>query len=83
MLTGGRCRAQAYAAGFQRVAIISGVGVREYYRRLGYALEGVGQYMVKTLDGSEAADPSTSVQYESTELDSFLGDQSHIDDHED
>mmetsp|Transcript_40354 Transcript_40354/g.95890 ORF Transcript_40354/g.95890 Transcript_40354/m.95890 type:complete len:752 (+) Transcript_40354:178-2433(+) len=73
----------AYAAGFQRVAIISGVGVREYYRRLGYALEGVGQYMVKTLDGSEAADPSTSVQYESTELDSFLGDQSHIDDHED
>lgn len=30
-----------------RLAVISGVGTRHYYRRLGYHLE--GPYMVKTL----------------------------------
>ncbi len=34
-------------AGLRRVAVIAGVGVREYYRRFGYALEDT--YMVKTL----------------------------------
>ena len=33
--------------GYSKIAIISGVGVREYYRRLGYRLE--GPYMVKKL----------------------------------
>jgi elongator complex protein 3 len=33
--------------GVRRVADISGIGVREYYRRLGYRLEGT--YMVKDL----------------------------------
>ena len=33
--------------GFSRIAVISGIGVREYYRKLGYQLEGT--YMVKTL----------------------------------
>ncbi len=33
--------------GYRRMAIISAVGTREYYRRLGYSLEGT--YMVKTL----------------------------------
>lgn len=33
--------------GYKRIAVISGVGVREYYRKLGYELEGT--YMVKDL----------------------------------
>ncbi|MDA3856201.1 MAG: tRNA uridine(34) 5-carboxymethylaminomethyl modification radical SAM/GNAT enzyme Elp3 [Candidatus Woesearchaeota archaeon] len=33
--------------GYKKMAIISGVGVREYYRKFGYVLEGV--YMVKNL----------------------------------
>jgi ELP3 family radical SAM enzyme/protein acetyltransferase len=37
--------------GFDRVAIISGVGVREYYRKHGYELaSGLGGYMMKTLE---------------------------------
>jgi elongator complex protein 3 len=34
--------------GFEKMAIISGVGVREYYRKFGYELE--GPYMVKKLN---------------------------------
>ena len=34
-------------AGYAKLAIISGIGVREYYRKLGYELEGT--YMVKYL----------------------------------
>ncbi len=37
----------AAAAGYSKLAVISGIGVREYYRKLGYALEGT--YMVKKL----------------------------------
>jgi len=33
--------------GFKKIAVISGIGVREYYRKLGYKLEGT--YMVKAL----------------------------------
>ncbi len=33
--------------GYQKLAVISGIGVREYYRKLGYSLEGT--YMVKSL----------------------------------
>ena len=33
--------------GFKKTAVISGVGAREYYRKLGYELE--GEYMVKKL----------------------------------
>ena len=35
------------SAGYKKIAVISGVGVREYYRKLGYKLEGT--YMVKKL----------------------------------
>lgn len=31
-----------------KIAVISGVGTRHYYRKLGYELE--GPYMVKSLD---------------------------------
>jgi elongator complex protein 3 len=34
-------------AGFRKVAVISAIGTREYYRKLGYELEGT--YMVKYL----------------------------------
>ena len=33
--------------GFKKIAVISGIGVREYYRKLGYVLEGT--YMIKKL----------------------------------
>ncbi|HPN81233.1 MAG TPA: GNAT family N-acetyltransferase, partial [bacterium] len=33
----------------KKIAVISGVGVREYYKKNGYNLE--GSYMVKTLEG--------------------------------
>ena len=35
--------------GFKKLAVISGVGVREYYRKLGYKLDGEGIYMMKEL----------------------------------
>jgi elongator complex protein 3 len=37
----------SYNLSFSKIAIISGVGVREYYRKRGYALEGT--YMVKNI----------------------------------
>lgn len=40
--------ARVQAFGVRKLAVISGVGVREYYRKLGYALE--DEYMVKTLN---------------------------------
>ena len=33
--------------GYKKIVVISGVGVREYYRKIGYKLE--GEYMVKGL----------------------------------
>lgn len=33
--------------GFRRMAVISGVGVRRYYEKLGYHLEGEGKFMIK------------------------------------
>ncbi len=35
--------------GVCRIGIISGVGVRKYYEKLGYTLQGVGNFMVKDL----------------------------------
>ena len=32
---------------FKKIAVISGVGVREYYRKLGYELD--GEYMIKDI----------------------------------
>jgi len=34
---------------FKKLRIISGVGVREYYRKLGYELDEEGIYMIKIL----------------------------------
>ncbi|GHW02797.1 hypothetical protein AGMMS50249_5830 [candidate division SR1 bacterium] len=38
---------KAKESGYERLSVISGVGVREYYRKLGYQL--VGTYMMKEL----------------------------------
>lgn len=35
--------------GYTKIAVISGVGVRNYYQKFGYELEGEGQYMVKRM----------------------------------
>ena len=37
----------ARQSGYEKIAVISGVGVRGYYRKLGYKLQ--GSYMVKNL----------------------------------
>jgi elongator complex protein 3 len=42
-----RCETLASSAGYSTLRVTSGVGVREYYRRLGYAREGM--YMYKPL----------------------------------
>jgi elongator complex protein 3 len=34
-------------AGFKKIAVIAAIGTREYYRKLGYRLE--GSYMTKSL----------------------------------
>eukprot|EP00929_Paragymnodinium_shiwhaense_P057205 TRINITY_DN28625_c0_g1_i1.p1 TRINITY_DN28625_c0_g1~~TRINITY_DN28625_c0_g1_i1.p1 ORF type:complete len:793 (-),score=218.94 TRINITY_DN28625_c0_g1_i1:72-2450(-) len=39
----------AASHGYKRISVISGVGVRNYYRRLGYVLRGDGQYLIKDL----------------------------------
>merc|ERR1719456_1309099 len=39
----------AASQGWGRISVIAGVGVRDYYRRLGYQLRGDGQYLVKEL----------------------------------
>jgi len=38
--------------GLGKLSVISGVGVREYYRKLGYKLDDEGVYVVKNLDNS-------------------------------
>ena len=35
--------------GYTKLAVISGVGVRNYYRRLGYELRGEGEFLIKDL----------------------------------
>ena len=42
-------------AGYTKLAVISGVGVRNYYRRLGYEVRGEGQFMIKDLTPSRGA----------------------------
>ena len=47
-------RIARYEHGSRRIAVISGIGVRSYYQRLGYWLE--GPYMVKDLENIEEMD---------------------------
>lgn len=39
----------AASRGWNRIAVIAGVGVRNYYRKLGYKQQGEGQYLLKDL----------------------------------
>jgi Histone acetyltransferase len=45
-----RAESIAWTNGYEYVAIISGVGVRDYYRKFGYRLVGEGEYMIKSKD---------------------------------
>lgn len=41
----------AAAAGYDKMAVISGIGARAYYRKLGYKLApGGGEYMIKPIE---------------------------------
>lgn len=41
----------ATAHGYSKIAVISGVGTRNYYRKLGYEFHpGAGQFMIKALN---------------------------------
>lgn len=40
----------AASRGWTQIAVIAGVGVRNYYRRLGYIQRGEGQYLIKALE---------------------------------
>jgi len=42
-----RAEAMAKRTGYKKVAVISAIGTRNYYRKLGYQLEGL--YMTKSL----------------------------------
>lgn len=44
----------AAGRGWSRIAVIAGVGVRNYYRRLHYEQYGDGQYLIKRLQPSDA-----------------------------
>lgn len=46
----------AASRGWTRSAVIAGVGVRNYYRRLGYRQMGDGQYLIKELPPCEPLD---------------------------
>ena len=51
-----RAELMARSKGFKKIAVIAGVGVRNYYRKLGYELSGEGQYLIKNLDTPEIAE---------------------------
>ena len=41
--------AERLSNGYNSIAVISGVGVQNYYARMGYALRGPGEFMMKEL----------------------------------
>eukprot|EP00301_Raphidiophrys_heterophryoidea_P011497 c17617_g1_i1.p1 GENE.c17617_g1_i1~~c17617_g1_i1.p1 ORF type:complete len:737 (-),score=209.91 c17617_g1_i1:154-2364(-) len=43
--------------GFKSIAVISGVGVRQYYESLGYSLTGEGEFMIKALEAKLSTTP--------------------------
>merc|ERR1712224_580495 len=52
----------AAAHGWKRISVIAGVGVRNYYRKLGYELKGQGQYLVKDLPACSSSDRGRAPQ---------------------
>ncbi|CAI5737270.1 unnamed protein product [Peronospora destructor] len=51
-----KAEAIALAHGHKKMAVIAGVGVRNFYRRLGYEVKGEGELMIKHLDKLPAFD---------------------------
>lgn len=54
----------AHMYGFKRIAVIAGVGVRQYYYKLGYADEGIGCYQIKHLDDEYHSNDISTEQIE-------------------
>mmetsp|Transcript_46486 Transcript_46486/g.108308 ORF Transcript_46486/g.108308 Transcript_46486/m.108308 type:complete len:767 (+) Transcript_46486:73-2373(+) len=52
----------AAAHKYRRISVIAGVGVRNYYRRLGYVLQGDGQFLIKELAECSPSEQGRSVQ---------------------
>ncbi|CAJ1361827.1 unnamed protein product, partial [Effrenium voratum] len=52
----------AAAHGYRRISVIAGVGVRNYYRRLGYVLRGDGQYLIKELKPCQESHSASSFE---------------------
>lgn len=52
----------AAAHGWKRISVISGVGVRNYYRKLGYELQGQGHYLIKDLPACSSSDKGRKPQ---------------------
>jgi len=52
----------AAAHGWKRISVIAGVGVRNYYRKLGYELKGQGQFLIKDLPACSSADKGRAPQ---------------------
>jgi ELP3 family radical SAM enzyme/protein acetyltransferase len=52
----------AAAHGWKQISVIAGVGVRNYYRKLGYVLKGKGQYLIKDLPPCPASDRGRTPQ---------------------
>merc|ERR1719491_440850 len=52
----------AAAHGWTRISVIAGVGVRNYYRKLGYKLQGKGEYLVKELAPCAASERGRAPQ---------------------
>lgn len=60
----------AAAHGWKQISVIAGVGVRNYYRRLGYQLRGNGQYLIKDLPACSERDMGRSPEsFEASFLD--------------
>ena len=51
----------AASKGYSKIAVIAGIGVRNYYRKLGYELRGL--FLVKDLVASQYAEPSPVVAF--------------------
>ena len=52
---------EARKRGFNKAAVISGVGTRNYYRKLGYETEGIGEFTTKLLEPYRSGPPTWMV----------------------
>jgi len=62
----------AAAHGYERISVIAGVGVRNYYRRLGYVLNGAGQFLIKDIKEMQAGPETEQFRDPQTYQTSFI-----------